>query len=334
MAEPLLTADGVCLACARLCALRGGAGFCGVRRLDSHGKLVVDGALTHAAVQPVEQKPLYHFRPGLRLLTVGSWGCGTRCAYCRNAAVALARKPLRRSPQVPNDIVAHARRYADGIAFSFNEPLVRAEQVARACGAARRAGLDAVMVTSGWATKAALDLLLPVTSAWRVDIKAASEGAAARIFGEVNTPWASAFLTLKRLAASETHAEVSLTYSPSIHDEVELARLGAAIVANAGSGTAVHIQPLLPAHRLRDIEVPTLEALLSARGVLQRAGLTHVYVHLLGPAELRTTWCSCGAALVERRLGRVTSNVAPDASCLRCGAATPIHWGTPTVVAA
>lgn len=334
MVESLLAADGVCLACARLCDLHAGVGMCGVRRLDSHGKLVVDGALTHAAVQPVEQKPLYHFRPGLRLLTVGSWGCGTRCAYCRNADVALARKPLRRSQQVPNDVVAHAQQHADGIAFSFNEPLVRAEQVARTCAAARRAGLETVVVTSGWATREALDLLVPVTSAWRVDVKAASESAAARIFGEADTPWPSTFLALERLAVARTHTEVSLTYSPSIHDEDELARLGAAIVASAGGLTAVHIQPLLPAHRLKDIEVPKLDALVSAREVLRRAGLTYVYVHLLGPAELRTTWCRCGGALVERRLGRVASNLGPDASCLRCGVATPIHVGTQTVLAA
>ena len=328
MPEPLLDVRGVCLACARRCDLHRGPGLCGVRRLAADGSLVVDGSITHAAVQPIEQKPLYHYRPGIHLLTVGSWGCGTRCLYCRNAEVALARRPP--SAPLPPALLGTA----DGIAFSFNEPLVRAEQVAQVCGAATAAGREAVVVTSGWATRESLDLLLPVTTAWRVDVKAASAASAERVFGENGAPWQSAFGTLRSLAAAQRHVEVSLTYSPDLHDADELRRVGAAVADSAGPGTAMHLQPLLPAHRMKDVATPTLDDLLAARALLHACGLHYVYVHLLGPAELRATRCICGASLVQREVGRVQVRIDAAGRCCDCGAAGPIHVGAPEALAA
>lgn len=324
MADLLVRADGTCVACARQCDLRSGVGQCGVRRLDD-GQLIVDDAVTHIAVQPVERKPFYHYRPGVQLLTLGSWGCGTRCGYCRNAEAALARRwPRARSVALSDPVGLAIERGAAGIAFSYNEPLIRAEQVAETCSAAVKQDLEAVIVTSGWATPEALALLAPVTTAWRVDIKAASEQSALRIFGEAGLPWASAFEALRRLARTDRHLEVSVTYSPSIHDHNELALIGERVCAAAGHDTAVHLQPLLPAHRLRAIETPTLTDLLTARHLLRAAGLRHVYVHFLGPAALRATWCECGACLVERSVVKVRVNIEPDGRCGSCGAPTPV----------
>jgi pyruvate formate lyase activating enzyme len=304
-----------------------GRGFCGVRALGPSGRLIVDSSITHLAVQTVERKPLYHFRPGERLVTLGSWGCGTRCEYCRNGDVALARRPLPRGVEhAASEIVDRTiAARACGVAFSFNEPLVRGEQVAEICEAACAAGLETVIVTSGFATDEALALLAPLTSAWRIDIKAATARSARLVFGEEPAPWGSSFMTLRRLARQGVHVEISITYSPTIMRDADLHRLGATVVRASGEETAIHVQPLLPAHRLRRIPPPDLDRLLEARAALLHAGLRHVYIHQVGPASLRTTWCRCGEPLVKRRLTRV--NPLTDASdrCRRCGARSPIR---------
>jgi pyruvate formate lyase activating enzyme len=36
------------------------------------------------ANDPVEKKPLYHYRPGTDIFSVGSVGCNLHCTYCQN----------------------------------------------------------------------------------------------------------------------------------------------------------------------------------------------------------------------------------------------------------
>jgi pyruvate formate lyase activating enzyme len=327
-----LLADGVCLACSRRCDLAKGPGVCGVRRLGSDGELVVDDTITHAAVQRVETKPLYHFRPGARLLTLGSWGCGTRCRYCRNGDVALAR---RRPPRIDvgraaaDPVGAALELGVAGIAYSYNEPLVRAERVAATFAAARDAGLETAVVTSGWATDEVIDLLVPVTSAWRVDLKATTERSSELIFGP-DAPWAAALPALHALGARAKHVEISVTYCPEIHDRDELDGIAAVALGACGTRVAVHLQPLLPAHALTTIAMPELESLLEAREALRQAGLEHVYVHLLGAPELRTTWCRCGEPLVERDIASVRTSLVGSGRCAACGETAPIDLGNET----
>ena len=118
--------------------------------------------------------------------------------------------------------------------------------------------------------------------------------------------------------------EVSVTYGPQIHDTRELRRLGRAVRRILGSAAAVHLQPLLPAHRMRDIEATTAGDLVLAREVLLETGLRHVYMHVLGSPAHRTTWCACGAALVERGIRAVRVLLDEGGCCRSCGSESPI----------
>jgi hypothetical protein len=74
----------VCDLCPLECALETGQiGLCRVRgNVDDKIALLTYGHVTTAIVGPVEQKPLYHYKPGLQLLSIGSAGCNMACAYC------------------------------------------------------------------------------------------------------------------------------------------------------------------------------------------------------------------------------------------------------------
>ena len=39
------------------------------------------GEVTSAAVDPIEKKPLYHFKPGKNILSLGSFGCNMTCSF-------------------------------------------------------------------------------------------------------------------------------------------------------------------------------------------------------------------------------------------------------------
>lgn len=330
--QELVDDAGRCQACAWRCDLRDGSARCGVRALGPAG-LVVDEAETHAALQPIERKPLYHLRPGGKLLTLGSYGCSFRCPYCRNADVALAaRRPGGRAPTVDAaQLVEAARRLgAVGLAYSYNEPLVRAERVAAVLGAARTDGLEAVMVTHGCATDAAVALLGPRTTAWRIDVKAA-RAVTGELLGGPQTPWAAAFQTIRRLRRDHgVHVEVSVTYAPEIHDDDELRRLGHALARAHGGESVAHVQPLLPAHRLRRLAPPDPARLLGAAQALREGGTRWVYVHgLPGRTHSETRCRGCGEVLTRRGVGRVEVDARHDSSCPRCETVSPLVMAPP-----
>ncbi len=73
-----------CLACSRYCRIPDGqAGFCGVRANDGGRlKLLVYGRPCAVWVDPVEKKPLFHFLPGSRSFSIGTFGCNFACLFC------------------------------------------------------------------------------------------------------------------------------------------------------------------------------------------------------------------------------------------------------------
>ena len=73
-----------CTACARNCQIgEGQVGFCGVRGVVG-GKLylLVYGRVMAGHVDPIEKKPVVHYRPGSKIFSVATSGCSWACAYC------------------------------------------------------------------------------------------------------------------------------------------------------------------------------------------------------------------------------------------------------------
>ena len=73
-----------CLACNRYCRIaEGQAGFCGVR-VNERGrlKLSVYGKPCAVWIDPIEKKPLFHFLPGSRSFSIGTFGCNFACTFC------------------------------------------------------------------------------------------------------------------------------------------------------------------------------------------------------------------------------------------------------------
>ena len=91
--------DGVsCGLCFRRCRIKeGAAGACGVR-FHQGGELVSPwlGRFCACAVDPVEKKPLAHWRPGSLIYSLGSVGCTMDCPFCQNHEIARPEGSVRR----------------------------------------------------------------------------------------------------------------------------------------------------------------------------------------------------------------------------------------------
>jgi len=120
-----------CHLCPWRCTLRHGQrGFCQAH-VNRHGTLynLSYGIISSMELGSIESKPVRHYRPGTRVLSVGSYGCNFRCGGCHNLEIswgvtaldALARGESTAAWVKPAELVAAARRHgADAIAFTYS----------------------------------------------------------------------------------------------------------------------------------------------------------------------------------------------------------------------
>ncbi|MDT8394122.1 MAG: radical SAM protein, partial [Bacteroidales bacterium] len=178
-----LEKDGLvrCRLCPHNCLLKPGkAGICRVRK-NVDGTLISEnyGKVCSLHADPIEKKPLYHFYPGRKILSVGSVGCNLHCSFCQNweiSQTSVQEYSFLRS-YTSEEIVSQAVNEEEntGIAYTYNEPTVWFEFMRDTAGPARDAGMKNVMVTNGFINEEPLRELLPLIDAFSVDLKAFTE---------------------------------------------------------------------------------------------------------------------------------------------------------------
>ena len=72
-----------CYACAHRCVIKDGQyGICGTRK-NIDGKLLTNVYEYPIAINtdPIEKKPLFHFLPGSKAMSIGTAGCNFKCSF-------------------------------------------------------------------------------------------------------------------------------------------------------------------------------------------------------------------------------------------------------------
>ena len=100
-----------CFLCAHHCRIAPGeTGLCGVRE-NKDGVLytLVYGRPVSTAVDPIEKKPLFHFLPGSRSLSLATVGCNFTCAFCQNSDISQMPRDHGQGGGRPADPAAGGR---------------------------------------------------------------------------------------------------------------------------------------------------------------------------------------------------------------------------------
>src|SRR5512137_705058 len=116
----------VCLTCQRRCTFSQSAnGWCKTR-ISEGGKLysLIYGEVSSLSINPIEKKPVFHFYPGSRWLSLGSLGCNFRCPGCQNWEIAHWKEGAMYSEYLPPEESVTKAKTAGciGISWTFNEP--------------------------------------------------------------------------------------------------------------------------------------------------------------------------------------------------------------------
>ena len=331
--EPLAGSKVRCTACARYCAIPAGSnGFCFVRKNEG-GRLVLlsYGIASAVQVDPVEKKPLSHFRPGTRVYSIGTVGCNWRCAYCQNAEISQEREVVGRKLP-PEAAVRQAERLGcAGVTFTYNEPTIFVEYARDVVRAAHAKGLFANFVTNGYMTPEAVDFIGPHLDAVSIDFKGSGEPGFMRKYISAKGP-EPIFETSVALQAKGVHVEITDLIVPKVGESVEATRALARHVADRlGPETPFHLLRFHPDYHMMDLPETPVRTLEKLHAVVKAEGLQYVYLGNLWGHPLEHTYCpKCGAVAVERFGFTIRSwNLDAENRCRKCGHAIPIVGSLP-----
>lgn len=315
-----------CTLCPFACSLADDdRGRCHVRRRrgDSLETATFATSVTH--LQPIERKPLYHVRPGRRVLTLAAPGCTFACTYCQNFPLSQYGRspaaPWSARPLDPESLVLEAARADADIAFSYAEPILAAELTLALASPARAAGLAILWKTNGFITTDAARRLAPALTAVNVDLKAATDAVHQSLTGAPLSPILAALAAFRDAGV---WIEISTPLIPGTNADEPSIRAIARLVLALGPDTPWHLLRFHPDYRLVDA-LPTHPTLLQrAISIAREEGLRHIYVErALGEAGRSTTCHACGATLLRRGVWELLSNRLINGRCPDCAALLP-----------
>ncbi len=284
-----LQAQTQCNLCLWRCKLKHGQrGFCQAH-VNRHGTLfnLTYGIISAMEVNPIEDKPVRHFKPGSRVLSIGSFGCNFRCPGCHNLEVswgleALDKLALGQSTEAfltAEQIVRYAlEQNVQGIAFTYSEPAVWLEYVVDVSRLAKQAGLYTVYVSNSFVTIEALQCMAPYMDVLCSDIKSFEDD-----FYHDICKKSSVEQILEAIAESQRlgiHVETRTNVIPTKNDDLDnLKSIAKWIYQNLGSESPWHITKFFPAYRLAHLPPTPNEILWKAHDVARKIGLKNVYVY-------------------------------------------------------
>jgi pyruvate formate lyase activating enzyme len=289
---------------------------------------LIYGFVSSLTANPIEKKPFYHFHPGTRALTAGSWSCNFGCPWCQNWDITKAPPPPTGDYVSPERFVDLVERSGcQGTSISFNEPTLSLEWSLEVFPLARQRGFYNTFVTNGYMTPEALSLLIDAgLGAMNVDVK----GDAAAVkkfckFVDVDKVW-----TACRLARSRgVHIEITTLVIPTVNDSETILRgIALRMATELGREVPWHVSGYSPAYKFTapPTPLPTLE---HAWQIGKETGLKFVYIGNVPGHRCDNTYCPrCGAVLIRRLGFDVVRNSLDAGRCPQCSEQVAGVWGS------
>jgi len=284
-------------------------GFCGVRA-NFKGKLfsLNYGLISSLSIDPIEKKPLYHFLPGTKILSLGSFGCNFRCPNCQNWQISQAANPndgnslmnLNKISSIkPAEIVSQAIEYnIPSIAYTYNEPTVFTEFALDVMKLAKKAKIKNVWVSNGFFSKETLKLISPYLDAINVDLKSFDKKFYLKYCkGRLNRILNNMIAIKKK----DIHLEITTLIIPGLTDNEQMIREAAKFIKKRLSPTTPwHLTNFVSdiSWKMSKFQSASKEELVKAYETAKEEGLKYVYA---GTDELNHTYCpNCGTPNIIR----------------------------------
>jgi pyruvate formate lyase activating enzyme len=319
-----------CLICERQCLIKNGQlGYCQTRK-NIHGNIhtIIYGKIPAISLNPIEKKPFFHFYPGSKAITVGTYGCNFNCFWCQNHHLSHPLEPIEDLVEStnyisPDDLINLAlRKNAHGTSISFNEPTLLFEYSLDVFKKAKKYGLYNTYVSNGYMTENVLKALIEAgLDAINIDIKGDSEMVKKYCGVDIEKIWRNARIVRE----SGIHLEITTLLIENLNTSKDIIKnISERIKSELGSDTPLHLTRFFPHYKSSEYGIKTttpLESLHNAHKVAKDVGLKYVYLGNITSIKYENTYCpSCGNKVIQRK-GFLIRKIGLDnnGKCKICG---------------
>lgn len=268
-----------CLLCRHYCTLKEGkGGICGVN-INKEGDLqnLVYNHPSALHIDPIEKKPLYHFLPGSKSLSLGTVGCNFRCPFCQNYSISQIQEVDTSVVYTPEEIVALALKHqTQSISYTYNEPTIW-YPYARAIGLlAKEKGLKNVFVSNGFESPEVLEDMNEWVDAANIDLKSFSSQYYKKT---LKADLEGVLDTLRFLAHSKVHLEITTLLIPDVNEsEEEVEQMAHFIAGELGTEIPWHLSAFHPDYKMLDTHATELKVMQRAKEIAHTYGIKYVYL--------------------------------------------------------
>jgi len=327
--EPLREKKIRCRLCPHECITRPGErGICQVREnRDGVYYSVNYGKVVAMNNDPIEKKPLFHYKPGSYAFSIATAGCNIRCQFCQNWEISqFPPEEVKYLYLSPNDVVELAlRKGSSSIAFTYSEPIIFYEYMYDIAKLAKERGIGGVMISNGFINPTPMRELTKVLDAVKIDFKSFKESFYTKICQGHLRPVLDTLLLLKK---EGIWFEIVVLIIPTLNDsEIEIKSMSRWIKQNLGTDVPLHFTRFHPTYRMTHLPPTPVSTLEKAHDIAVAEGLHFVYIGNVPGHPYENTYCVKTKKVLIRRIGfRVIENHIKNGKCPYCGNKVPGVW--------
>ena len=311
-----------CELCPKMCLIEPGqSGECRVRiNIDGVLRTVVYGFPCSIHIDPIEKKPLFHFLPSTKILSLATVGCNLHCRNCQNWEISQANPEDSRAIFCPPEKLVEMTQEYDcpSLAYTYTDPIIFYEYTYDNAKLAKDKGIRSVLVTAGYINAEPWKKLLKYVDAVNIDLKGMSDDFYIRVCSGTLRPVQEALVLAK---ASGIMVEVTNLIIPTLNDKPEqIRKLTRWVKANLGGETPLHFSRFFPRYKMQHLPPTSLKTLDMAREIAISEGLHYVYIGNIRSYAGQNTYCpGCNALLIERSGYTILQNRLKEGCCPDCG---------------
>jgi pyruvate formate lyase activating enzyme len=318
-----------CDLCAHRCVVPDGQnGKCVVRK-NTGGKLysLVYDKVISENIDPIEKKPLFHYLPGSKSLSIATPGCNFKCFFCQNWQISQMPadyETIEGKKISPEKIVADAvSHHCKSISYTYTEPTIYFELAYDTAKIASSKGIKNVFVTNGFMTQECLQMISPYLDAANVDLKSFSEDFYKNRVGGRLKPVLN---NIKEMFNYGIWLEVTTLLIPGLNDSYEELENIAEFLSGISAFLPWHISAYYPQYK-SDIGPTQVKSIIKAIGIGKKSGLKYVYGGNIHGSEYENTVCSnCGKDILKRTGYLITDYNIKNGCCTNCGNSLDGVW--------
>lgn len=326
----------------KLSGLRVACGICPNRCILSPGdrsvcrsKINVEGVLYSIAygnpcsvhIDPIEKKPLYHFKPRSTAFSLATTGCNFRCLNCQNWEISQAKPEQARNYELfPKQVVEKALASgSESIAYTYSEPTTFYEYMMDTARLAKEKGLHNLWISNGYINHKPLLEFCRVMDGANVNLKSFSDSIYRKLNGGRLQPVLNTFKTLHEQGV---HFEMTNLVVPGYTDDEEMVKkMCGWILENIGQDHPLHFSRFFPKYKLDRLAPTPVSVLTRFRKLAIQAGIRYVYVGNVMQHEGNHTYCHhCGKLIIQRTGYYMPEYHLEGSRCGFCGTIIPGVW--------